>query len=73
MRTAAAAALLGLACAASGATVSEKVLQTPSLVSFWDFQETNDDSKRSNLGCTPCACGRARAAGYAGDVAEQPA
>ena len=34
MRTTTAAALLGLACAASGATVSEKVLQTPSLVAF---------------------------------------
>ena len=46
------AALLGLACAASGATVSEKVLQTSSLVAFWDFQETNDDGSfvaRSNL------------------------
>ena len=52
MRSATSAVLLGLACAASGATVSEKVLQTPSLVAFWDFQETNANGNfvaRSNL------------------------
>ena len=41
MRSSTSAVLLGLACAVSGATVSEKVLATPSLVAFWDFQETN--------------------------------
>ena len=52
MRSATSAVLLGLACAASGATVPEKVLQTSNLVAFWDFQETNANGNfvaRSNL------------------------
>ena len=52
MRSATSAVLLGLVCASSAATVSEKVLQTPNLVAFWDFQETNAQGNfvaRSNL------------------------
>ena len=52
MRTGTAAALLGLACAASGVTVTEKVLATESLVAFWDFKEMNAEGNyvaRSNV------------------------